>query len=185
VNFIQQEQQCKFLSFTFYNLISYFVFRNNQVFHAIFASAMRQDYTVTPSMIGGQDGIIWSYDNAKAVRGFSGAAPLDVSSAKCDNLTVCLWYVSPLVQFSDSPKAQYALLGEWNKWTAVSQQRFISIETDRQNSRATITVQGLFGETVPVVIYHTTLLSVTVSCRISAVNGQAKVDITISNVVCS
>jgi len=146
---------------------------------------MRQDYTVSPSMIGGQEGLIWSYDDAQKINDFSDSTPLDVSANKCDNLTVCLWYVSPLVQFSDSPKAHYALLGEWNKWTAVSQQRFISIETDRQNSRATITVQGVSGETVSVVIYHTTLLSVTVSCRISAVNGQAKVLITTSNVVCS
>jgi hypothetical protein len=146
---------------------------------------MQRHFEVLPSMIGAQAGVIWSYDNPKVVSPFSNITPLNVFANECNNISICLWYVSPLIELSDSPKIQYALLGEWNKWTAVSQQRFTSIETDIKNSQATITVQGVAGETIPVVIYHTTLLSVTVNCRISTDNGQAKLVITTSNVVCS
>jgi hypothetical protein len=76
---------------------------------------MERDYQVYPSMIGAQAGVIWSYDNATDVKTFSETTSLDVSASQCNNLTVCLWYVSPLVKFNDSPKVWYALLGEWNK----------------------------------------------------------------------
>ncbi|CAF1248650.1 unnamed protein product [Adineta steineri] len=158
---------------------------NNQTFHAVFASAMERDYQVYPSMIGAQAGVIWSYNNATDVKTFSETNSLNVSASQCNNLTVCLWYVSPLVQFSDSPTASYALLGEWNKWTAVSRQRFNSIKTDTKNSQVTIIVQGVAGETIPVVIYHSLLFSVTVNCRISTDDTPATVIITKSDIICS
>jgi hypothetical protein len=52
-------------------------------------------------------------------------------------------------------------------------------EHHAQNPEATVTVQGVAAETVPVV------LSVRVNCSISAANGQARLVITTSNVVCS
>jgi hypothetical protein len=146
---------------------------------------MERDYQVYPSMIGAQAGVIWSYDNATDVKTFSETTSLDVSASQCNNLTVCLWYVSPLVKFNDSPKVWYALLGEWNKWTAVSRQRFISIKTDIDNSQVTITVQGVAGEMIPVVIYHSIFFSVNVNCRIFDDGSLAKVIITKSGVVCS
>lgn len=146
---------------------------------------MKRDYQVSPAMIGGETGVIWFYNNTKVVKPFADVSPLDVSANECNNLTICLWYVSPLIEFSNSPKAQFALLGELNKWTAVSQQRFASIEADTTAGQATISVQGVAGETIPVVIYHSIFLSVTVNCQISANNSSAKVIITTSDVLCS
>jgi hypothetical protein len=80
---------------------------------------------------------------------------------------------------------QYALLGELNKWTAVSQQRFTSIVTDTQKHEASITIQGISGETVTVAVFHSVLLSVAVNCSISAANGQAHLVVTTSNIMCS
>jgi hypothetical protein len=146
---------------------------------------MRQDYAVNPSMIGGQPGVIWWYNDSKVVTTFDDSMPLKVSAEKCGNLSICLWYISPLQSLNDPTGIKYALLGEWDKWTAVSQQRFSSIVTDTQKHEATVTVQGVAGETVPVIVFHTVLLSVTVNCPISAINGQARLVITTSNVVCS
>jgi hypothetical protein len=146
---------------------------------------MKQDYGVSPLMIGAKSGFIWSYDDAKDVRIFSEAIPLIVSADQCHNLTICLWYVSPLISLNDSAGTQYALLGEWNKWTAVSQQRFTSIVTDTTKNEAMITVEGALGETIPVVVFHSVLQSITVNCVIAADNGEAQLVITPSNVVCS
>ena len=146
---------------------------------------MKRDYQVSPAMIGGEAGVIWFYNNTKLVKSFADANPLEVSANQCNNLTICLWYVSPLIEFSNSPKAQFALLGELNKWTAVSQQRFTSIEADSTAGQAIITIQGVAGETVSVVIYHSIFLSVTVNCQIAGDNNSTKIIITTSDVLCS
>ena len=147
---------------------------------------MKRDYTINPSMIAGQPDVIWSYDNPKDVKYFSESTPLDVSATQCNSSSICLWYVSPLVELSQSPQVQYSLLGEWNKWTAVSQQRFTSIMTDRQNGQATITIQGATGEIIPVIFFHSALSSITVNCSISTTSGgEAKITVTTSNIVCS
>ncbi|CAF4882898.1 unnamed protein product, partial [Rotaria sp. Silwood2] len=41
-------------------------------------------------MIGAQPGVIWSYDNPTAVSTFDGDHPLNVSTAKCHDLSICL-----------------------------------------------------------------------------------------------
>jgi hypothetical protein len=146
---------------------------------------MKRDYTVYPSMIGGESGIIWSYDNARMISTFDDTHPLDVSSSTCHDLSICLWYVSPLWQFNDPLRIKYALLGEWGKWTAVSQQRFISITTNVSKTETTIIVQGVLSEIIPVLVYHSNLHSVTVNCTISAQNSQAKLVITPTNVACA
>jgi hypothetical protein len=96
-----------------------------------------------------------------------------------------LVYVSPLQSLNDPSGSKYALLGEWNKWTAVSQQQFISIVTDVTKNQVTITIQGVSSEIVPIVVFHSVLKSVTVNCTFSATNGQAQVVITPSKIVCS
>jgi hypothetical protein len=128
----------------------------------IFASAMKQDYLVYPSMIGSQSRIMWSYDNSDVVSTFDGANPLNVSSNHCNNVSICLWYISPLQSLNDSSGTQYALLGEWNKWAAVSQQRFTSIITDTKKNQATITIQDVSGETVSfcIIIRHCQLFDI-------------------------
>ncbi len=65
---------------------------------------MKRNYSVYPSMIGGQSGIIWSYDTPTVQLPFDENHPLDVSAAKCHDLSICLWYVSPLWQFNDAAK---------------------------------------------------------------------------------
>jgi hypothetical protein len=182
-NFIQQKQSCEFISF--FNLLTNFMFSNDQTFHIIFASAMRRDYLVYPMMIGAQPGIIWSYNDSNIISTFDSVNPLHVSSNQCNNLSICLWYVSPLHPLNDSLGTQYALLGEKNKWTTVSQQRFTSIVKDTENNQVTITIQGVSSEIVPVSVFHSTLLSVTVNCPISATTSQAQLVITLSNVICS
>jgi hypothetical protein len=146
---------------------------------------MKQNYSIYPSMIGGQSGVIWFYNNSDVATAFDDSIPLKISADVCHNLSICLWYISPLQSLNDSSGVQYALLGELNKWTAVSQQRFTSVVTDTQKNEATIIVEGVSGEIVPVVVFHSVLLSVTVNCSISSANGQAHLMITPSNVVCS
>ncbi len=146
---------------------------------------MKRNYSVYPSMIGGQSGIIWSYDTPTVQLPFDENHPLDVSAAKCHDLSICLWYVSPLWQFNDSTRTKYAFLGEWNKWTAVSQQRLASIVTNTENTQTTVTLQGAPSEAIQIAVYHPSLPSAIVDCRISKSNGQAQLVISPSTVICN
>jgi len=162
-----------------------YLFRNDQTFHVIFASAMKRDYSVHPSMIEFESGIVWSYDNVQVTSVFNDSLPVHVLASNCNDSAICVWYVSPLWQFNDPVRTTYALLGELNKWTAVSRQRFLSITTNTEKTQTTIVVAGVGSETVPVAVYHSNLQSVTVNCPISAQTGQANLVITPTNVVCS
>jgi len=146
---------------------------------------MKRDYSVYPSMIEGESGIIWSYDNAQVTTTFDDAHPVEVTANKCNDLSICLWYVSPVWQFNDPVHTKYALLGELNKWTAVSRQRFVSITTNTEKTATTIIVEGVASEIVPIAVYHSNLQSVTVNCSMSADSGQAILVITPTNAVCS
>lgn len=146
---------------------------------------MKQNYSVYPSMVGSESGIIWSYDNAQMTSTFDDTHPLDVSTTKCDDLSICVWYVSPLWQFNDPIRTKYALLGELGKWTAVSQQRFSSISTNKEKTQTTVTLQGKPSEIVSVAIFNSNLHSVTVNCTLSSSSGQANVIMTPTNVFCS
>jgi hypothetical protein len=151
----------------------------------IFASAMKRDYTVYPSMIESEGGVIWSYDNAQQISTFDDTHYLDVTASKCNDESFCLWYVSPLWQFNDGTHTKYALLGELNKWTAISKQRFLSITTNTEKTQTTVVVQGAASETVSVVVYHASLGAVTVNCVIPADNAVVNLVITPTNAVCS
>ena len=146
---------------------------------------MERDYSIYPSMIDGEPGIVWFHNNTEKLSPMNDTFPLGVSAERCHAETLCVWYISPVWQFNDSNKTKYALLGEWNKWTAVSRQRFLSITTNTENTQTTIVVQGLSSEVVPVVVYHSTLRSITVNCSITAENGQANLVITPTNAICS
>ncbi len=145
---------------------------------------MKRDYSVYPSMIGGQSGIIWSYDTPTVRSPFDESHPLDVSAAKCDNLSICLWYVSPLWQFNDAAKTKYAFLGELNKWTAVSQQRIPSIDTNPEKTQTTITLQGERSERVQLAVYHPALPSGIIECEISPGNAEGQLLISSSGLYC-
>ena len=146
---------------------------------------MERDYSIYPSMIDGEPGIVWFYNNSMKLSPINDTFPLRVSAERCDAESLCVWYISPVWEFNDSNKTRYALLGEWDKWTAVSRQRFLSITTNAENTQTTIVVQGLSSEVVPVVVYHSTLQSITVNCSITAENGQANLVITPTNTICS
>ena len=159
-----------------------FLFRDSQTFYIIYASAMKQDYLVYPSMIGAQSGVIWPYDNSSIVSTFDDKHPLTVAASKCHNLSICLWYVSPVITFNDSMK--YALLGEWNKWTAVSRQRILAIDNEIGINQALITIQGAPSETTSFVVFHSNLSFVTVNYRMSPDAGQARIVVSSSKVSC-
>lgn len=146
---------------------------------------MTRDYSVYPSMVESEDGIIWSYDNAQVTATFDDTHPVQVSASKCTDKAICLWFVSPLWQFGDPIHTQYALLGEYNKWTAVSRQRFLSITTNAEKIQTTIVVQGAASEKVQILVYHSTLQILTVDCQMSAITGQANLIITPQNAICS
>jgi hypothetical protein len=145
---------------------------------------MKQDYSVYPSMIGGQSGIIWSYDDATVTSPFDETHPLHVSATKCNDTSICLWYVSPLWEFNDSKKTKYALLGEWNKWTAVSQQRIDSIDISPDKTQTIITIVGERRETVQFAFYHPAIPTAIVTCEISPGNSDAQLLITETGVLC-
>ncbi|CAF4153879.1 unnamed protein product [Rotaria sordida] len=133
-------------------------------------------------MIGAQSEVIWSYDNPTAVSTFDDDHPLNVSATKCHDLSICLWYESPLIKFSSSTK--YALLGEWNKWTPMSSQRAVAIANEIGINLALITVQSLLSEVVPFLVFHSTLSIVNVTCRMHPDYGQARIVVSDSKVGC-
>ena len=136
-------------------------------------------------MIGGEAGVIWPYTSSNNVSVFDDSHPLEVETKDCGDLAICLWYVSPLWQFNDPLRTKYALLGELSKWTAVSQQRFVSIQTNPEKTQTKILLQGATSELVPVLVYNANLGVRTVMCPISSVNGQATLTINPTNAVCS
>lgn len=146
---------------------------------------MTRDYPVSPQMIESEDGIVWSYDNAQVTAPFDNTHPVPVTASKCTDKAICLWYVSPVWQFNDQTYTKYALLGEYNKWTAISGQRFLSITTNTEKTQATVLIQGVPSEMVTVLVYHSTLQILPVNCNMSAIDGQANLVITPQNVMCS
>ncbi|CAF1270877.1 unnamed protein product, partial [Adineta steineri] len=103
----------------------------------------------------------------------------------CSAASICLWYVSPLIQLTESsPTIYYALLGESNKWTAISQQRIRFIDNEINNNIAIIGLQGAPNELVSINIFHTVLLSTTVTCPMASDTGIARLIITSSNMFC-
>jgi hypothetical protein len=78
---------------------------------------MKRDYWVYPSMIGAKPGVIWGPDKYQRPKRFDDSEPLRVSATKCDNTTICVWYVSPLWHFNDPDKFVYALLGDLTSGT--------------------------------------------------------------------
>jgi len=145
---------------------------------------MKKDYIIYPSTIRSQPGIVWFYENASLTSSFNETNPIHVQSTECHNTSNCLWYISSLQSLNDTDETQYALLGELNKWTAVSRQRFLSIETDIINHQARITIEGVAKEIVSIAIYHSKLQTVIVNCSCSLQTNQTDILITSSNVIC-
>ncbi len=147
---------------------------------------MTRNYSIYPSMIGSnsKSAVIWSYSDYSVVTIFDNSVPLKVSADQCGNSSICVWYISPLEKLKGSLGYQFALLGELNKWTAVSRQRFTSITIDRQKNEGRVTVEGVFGERIPVSFFHSIQGPMIVYCPIPA-SGQTHVVITEYDIVCS
>ena len=162
----------------------YIFFRDYYTFYVVFASNMKRDYTLYPSTLGARSGVVWFYNDPNSVTEFDDGDPLDIPANQCDNTSLCIWYISPLIPFYDPLGYQFALMGESNKWTPVSRQRFISIDADFQQTDITVTVQGVAGEIVHLFLYHSFFQFITVDCPISSDNGQALLVVDIDNVIC-
>jgi len=161
-----------------------YLFRNGETFHVIFASAMKRDYSVYPSMIGSESGLIYSYDNPQMISIFDDTHPLEVSASKCDDFSICLWYVSPVWAFHDPIRTKHALLGEFNKWTAVSRQRIVSITTNTEKTQTIIVAQGAPSEGLIRLVIYVGDVHI-VNCPPAAASGQANFVITPAGVDCS
>ena len=147
---------------------------------------MRRNYSLTPSMIGGSSsGIIWSFDNPYEIFTIDENHSLQISNQICNDTSFCLWYNSPLWIFNDSLSTKYAFMGELNKWTFVSQQRFSSLILNSDNTQMTIIVQGAPNEVVDVLVYHSKFASIIhLICHFSTDNLQTQLVINSTNVVC-
>ncbi|CAF0787041.1 unnamed protein product [Rotaria sordida] len=159
---------------------------NDKIFSIIFASSMRRSYSIKPSMIGSPDGIIWSYDNPYEIYTFDDNHSLEISNEKCHFTSFCLWYSSPVWIFNDSLSTKYSFMGELNKWTFISQQRFTSLTIDSQNTQMIIIVEGVDNEFVDLFVYHSKFQSVIhVICHFYFNHLKAKLIINSTNVICS
>ena len=146
---------------------------------------MRRNYSLIPSMIKSPEGIIWSFDNPYELFTFNQNHSLIVSTNKCNDTSYCLWYSSPLWQFNDSLETKYAFMGEINKWTFVSQQRFSSFNINSDNTQMTITIQGIPNESIHLLIYHSKFQSIIqIICHLSMFNTQIQLIINLTNVTC-
>ncbi|CAF1064276.1 unnamed protein product [Adineta steineri] len=158
---------------------------NEQIFSIIFASSMIRNYSIIPSMIGSPSGIIWSFDNPYELFTFDENHSLFISTEKCNDTTFCLWYSSPIWQFNDSLSTKYVFMGELNKWTFVSQQRFSSLNLNSENTQMTIIINGAPNELVDVFVYHSKFESIIhLVCSLSNSNAQAQLIINPVNVTC-
>ncbi|CAF0870990.1 unnamed protein product [Rotaria sp. Silwood1] len=159
---------------------------NDKIFSIIFASSMRRSYSIKPSMIGSSDGIIWSYDNPYDIFKFDENHSLEISNKKCHFKSYCLWYSSPIFIFNDSLSTKYSFMGELNKWTFISQQRFTSLKINSQNTQMTIIVEGVNNEFVDLLVYHSKFESIIhVICHFHFNHLKAQVIINSTNVICS
>ncbi|CAF4489606.1 unnamed protein product, partial [Rotaria sp. Silwood2] len=159
---------------------------DDKIFSIIFASSMRRSYSIKPSMIESSDGIIWSYDNPYNIYTFNENHPIFVSSQICNETSFCLWYSSPIWSFNDSLSTKYSFMGELNKWTFISQQRFTSFKINSQNTQMTIIVQGSQNELVDLLVYHSKFQSIIrLVCHFCDQNLKAKLIINVTHVICS
>jgi len=146
----------------------------------IFASGMQVDYSIIPTKINAQSGIIWSYDNFTDISAFDEQHPLHVFANKCDNSSFCLWYLSPLWQFNDVNQTKYAFMGESNKWTYVSRQRFRSIDTNVERTQTIISIEGASNENISLVVFHSTIGIQHLDCIVSSSTDVSQVKLTIT-----
>ena len=147
---------------------------------------MKRNYSIIPSMIRSSDGLIWSFDNPYQLFTFDQNHSLNISHQLCNETSFCLWYTSPLWNFNDSQSTKYSFMGEMNKWSFVSQQRFPSLYTNSDNTNMTIIVKGVPNELVDILIYHSKFESIIhLICHFYTDKLQAQLTINSTDVICS
>ena len=138
-------------------------------------------------MISVNSGLVWFYNDTSILWNRSTRIhPIQILDIHCPSISLCLWYISPVWQFDDPTQTRYALLGEWEKWTAVSHQRFVSFSRNQENTQSTLTIEGSANELVRMYFYHSKASSpVLITCSISNESGQAQVVINAEGVRCT
>jgi hypothetical protein len=146
---------------------------------------MKRNYSIIPSMIGSSNGIIWSFDNPYQLFTFDQNHSVQISHQLCNDTSFCLWYNSPLWYFNDSQSTKYAFMGELNKWSFVSQQRFSSLFINSDNTNMTIIVEGVPNELVYILIYHSKFESIIqLTCHFYTDKLETQLVINSTNVIC-
>jgi hypothetical protein len=105
---------------------------------------MTKDYVIYPSMIGAKPGAIFLDDGFSFPARFDESHPLTIPFDSCNELNLCVWYVSPTWQLKDY--LVWALLKDFSKWAGITKQRYKSIVHDTENNQIIITAQGIFNE---------------------------------------
>jgi len=147
---------------------------------------MKRNYSLIPSMIGSSSsGFIWSFQNPYQLFYFDNNHPLIISKQICNDTSFCLWYNSPLWTFNDSQSTKFAFMGEINKWTFISRQRFTHLYNNYHNTQMTITIQGSANELVQILVYHSKFKSIIqISCHFYKQKLQTQIIINSTNVIC-
>ena len=145
---------------------------------------MKQNYVIYPSMLGITLGALW-FKTDGSVSVFKKSNPIHISTDQCSGSTVCVWYISPLWQFnSPQPGSSVALLGDLDKWTPVSRQRFTSIVIDLANNLARVTFQGVPGEEIFILTFYPETFWAGTACFVTE-NGTGWANITPTILTCS
>ena len=173
-----------FFYLSLYEFDSSFAFSDGQTFYMIVASAMKKSYMIYPSMLKMRSGAIWYPLTSGSVEVFDESNPLKIYADACPRSVVCIWYISPMWQFDSDPNSGVALIGDFDKWTAVSRQRFTSIIIDDKQSQATVTYQGVSNERVSIFIFHSYGAMVVKACFVGQ-NGTGWAIITSTIVTCT
>jgi len=146
---------------------------------------MKRNYSIIPSMIGSSSGLIWSFDNPYELFTFDNNHPLQISKQICNDTSFCLWYNSPLWIFNDSQSTKYSFMGEINKWTFISRQRFSELNINSDNTQMTIIVHGVTNELVQLFIYHSKFKSIIqITCHFYNHKLKTQLIINSTNVIC-
>ncbi|ELU14855.1 hypothetical protein CAPTEDRAFT_225895 [Capitella teleta] len=118
---------------------------SDHFFGVIFAAALSDPFSVTPSSVGFHNPSALSYVYKRhepwTIDAFSDSRPLLMSG--CSTKTFCIYYTAPLFSLSN---VKIVLLGEMDKWVPFSRDRISSIETNDHDLH--VTLEGAGGENV-------------------------------------
>lgn len=143
---------------------------------------MKQDYIIYPSMLGIESGAIWDRTGSHDVSIIDESHPIHISTDTCSGSSICVWYISPLWQLNGQPNSGVALLGEFDKWTPVSPQRFTSFTIDQTENQVRITYQGMPYAEIDVTYYQGTIAGR--ACLLDA-NGTGWFNLTLGMTTCT